>query len=61
MKQKAEVDEDDYESPEEDAPQVKIEELLADLKIHDGQQEADAEEDGEDWEDDGVEIEEKKE
>lgn len=57
LKKKAEVQDDEYESPEEDAPQVKIEDLLADLKIEDGKG---GDNDDEEWEDDGEDIEEKK-
>lgn len=51
IKQKHEVDEEDYESPEEDAPAIKIEDLLADLKIHDDKEAANNED--AEWEDEG--------
>ena len=47
-------DEEEYESAEEDFPEIKLEDLLADLKLDDGGAKAAIvdEEDDEEWEDD---------
>jgi hypothetical protein len=44
------------ESVEEDYPHIKLEDLLSELKIRDDKEEEVAEEEEDDWEDEGVEI-----
>ena len=43
-------------SVEEDYPHIKLEDLLSELKIRDDKEEEVAEEEEDDWEDEGVEI-----